>query len=147
MLLLLGTGLWRLATGHGLAPIAGALKVDSVTVRQHPEAAAGLSPVTGGGLAFAYLLLRGFAEGCAAMTGTEAISNGVMAFKAPAQKNAAATLSWMVAILAAFFLGTSFLAHHYHVMPTTDQTVLSLLGHRVFGEGPLYYLLQYSTFA
>ena len=51
--------------------------------------------------------MRGFAEGCAAMTGTEAISNGVMAFKAPAQKNAATTLGWMVAILATFFLGVS----------------------------------------
>jgi amino acid transporter len=145
MLLLIGTGAWRLATGHELAAVTGTLKVDPVTARQHPGAAAGLSPVTG--FALVYLLLRGFAEGCAAMTGTEAISNGVMAFKAPAQRNAATTLTWMVAILAAFFLGVSVLAHHYEVMPTTQQTVLSILGHRVFGGGPLYYLLQYSTFA
>jgi hypothetical protein len=91
--------------------------------------------------------MRGFAEGCAAMTGTEAISNGVLAFKAPAQKNAATTLGWMVAILATFFLGVSFLAQHYQVMPTTQQTVLSILGHHVFGGGWLYYALQYSTFA
>jgi hypothetical protein len=81
------------------------------------------------------------------MTGTEAISNGVMAFKAPAQKNAATTLTWMVSILAAFFLGVSYLARHYGVMPTTEQTVLSILGHHIFGGGALYYLLQYSTFA
>lgn len=139
MCLLIGTGLYRLATGHELAPLTAPLKVDPTTA---PHT---LSPVTG--LALGYLLLRGFAEGCAAMTGTEAISNGVMAFKQPAQKNAAMTLSWMVAILATFFLGVSYLARHYAVMPTTDQTVLSILGRHVFGGGPLYYLLQYSTFA
>lgn len=139
MCLLLGTGLYRLATGHELAPVTAPLKVDPTT------AGHALSPMTG--LALGYLLLRGFAEGCAAMTGTEAISNGVMAFKAPAPRNAAATLSWMVAILAAFFLGVSYLAQHYAVMPTTEQTVLSLLGRHVFGGGALYYLLQYSTFA
>jgi amino acid transporter len=145
MLLLIGVGLWRLASGHELAPVLGALKVDPVSARQNPGGPAGLSPLSG--FALGYLLVRGFAEGCAAMTGTEAISNGVMAFKAPAPRNAAITLSWMVAILGAFFLGTSYLAHHYQVMPTTEQTVLSLLGRHVFGGGPLYYLLQYSTFA
>ena len=142
MCLLIGTGLYRLTTGHELAPLTAPLKVDPVSAAVHPG---GLSPMTG--LALGYLMLRGFAEGCAAMTGTEAISNGVMAFKQPAQKNAAITLSWMVGILAVFFLGVSFLAQHYAVMPTTDQTVLSILGRHVFGGGPLYYLLQYSTFA
>ncbi|HET9635568.1 MAG TPA: amino acid permease, partial [Gemmatimonadaceae bacterium] len=94
-----------------------------------------------------YLLIRGFAEGCAAMTGTEAISNGVMAFKQPAQKNAATTLGMMVTILAAFFLGTSLLARHYAVMPTTTDTVLSQLADDIFGRGALYYVFQYSTFA
>jgi amino acid transporter len=140
MLVLLGVGLYRYATGHELAPLVDALKVDPVSSRQRT-----MSPITG--FALAYLLMRGFAEGCAAMTGTEAISNGVMAFKDPAQKNAATTLAWMVAILATFFLGVSFLAQHYHVMPTTSETVLSVLGHHVFGGGPLYYGLQYSTFA
>ena len=142
MLALLGVGVYRYFTGHELAPLVDALKVDPVSVRQH---GGGMSPVTG--FALAYLLMRGFAEGCAAMTGTEAISNGVMAFKAPAQKNAATTLGWMVAILATFFLGVSFLAQHYHVMPTTSETVLSVLGHHVFGGGPLYFALQYTTFA
>ena len=140
MLALIGVGLVRTFAGHGLAPDAGPLKVDPVSVQ----------PPTGGlltGFALMYLLLRGFAEGCAAMTGTEAISNGILAFKQPAQKNAATTLMWMVGILATFFLGTSFLAQHYHVMPTTDQTVLSLLGHHIFGTGIPYYALQYTTFA
>ena len=142
MLTLLGVGVYRYFTGHELAPLTDALKVDPVSVRQH---GGGMSPVTG--FALMYLLMRGFAEGCAAMTGTEAISNGVMAFKAPAQRNAAATLAWMVAILATFFLGVSFLAQHYHVMPTSKETVLSVLGHHVFGGGPAYYALQYTTFA
>jgi amino acid transporter len=141
MLVLLGLGAYRYWTGHELPELTAALKVDPVSARQHP----GMSPITG--FALVYLLLRGFAEGCAAMTGTEAISNGVMAFKGPAQKNAAITLGWMVAILATFFLGVSFLAQHYQVMPTTQETVLSILGHHVFGGGPLYYALQYTTFA
>ena len=139
MLALLGTGAYRYWSGHELAPITAAFKVDPVSARH------GLSPITG--FALMYLLMRGFAEGCAAMTGTDAISNGVMAFKAPAQRNAATTLGWMVAILALFFLGVSFLAQHYQVMPTTRETVLSILGHHVFGGGPLYYALQYTTFA
>jgi amino acid transporter len=142
MLALLGVGIYRSFTGHELAPLMDTLKVDPVSARQH---GGGMSPVTG--FALVYLLMRGFAEGCAAMTGTEAISNGVMAFKAPAQKNAAKTLGWMVAILATFFLGVSFLAQHYRVMPTRSETVLSILGHHVFGGGPLYYALQYTTFA
>ena len=141
MLALIGVGLFRLATGHELAPAAGTIRVDPTSVQQH---LAGGSYV---GFALMYLLLRGFAEGCAAMTGTEAISNGVLAFKAPAQKNAATTLGWMVTILATFFIGVSYLARHYAVMPTTDQTVLSQLGRHIFGGGILYYALQYTTFA
>ena len=141
MLTLLGVGLFRYWTGHELAPLAATLKVDPVSARH----TGGLSPISG--FALLYLLMRGFAEGCAAMTGTEAISNGVMAFKAPAQRNAAITLGWMVSILAVFFLGVSFLAQHYRVMPTTQETVLSSLGHHILGGGALYYALQYTTFA
>jgi amino acid transporter len=140
MLALLGVGAYRYATGHELVQLTAALRVDPTSARH-----LGMSPITG--FALVYLLMRGFAEGCAAMTGTEAISNGVMAFKAPAQRNAAVTLGWMVAILATFFLGVSFLAQHYQVMPTTHETVLSILGHHVFGGGSLYYALQYTTFA
>jgi amino acid transporter len=99
------------------------------------------------GFAFTFLILRAFAEGCVAMTGTEAISNGVGAFKQPTARNAATTLSWMAAILATFFLGTSYLARHYGVMPAPQETVLSQLGHHIFGDGALYFLLQYATFA
>lgn len=138
MLGLFATGLYRWYGGHELPHVAAALGATSAT---------GVERVTSlGNFAFAYLMLRGFAEGCVAMTGTEAISNGVMAFRQPAQKNAAVTLAWMVAILGTFFLGTSALAHHYGIMPT-QETVLSQLGRHIFGTGVLYYALQYATLA
>jgi len=139
MLALIVTGIYRGYSGHELAPIAGPLKVDPTSSRRMLTAPAGF--------ALFYLMLRGFAEGCAAMTGTEAISNGISAFKAPAPRNASVTLIWMVTILATFFLGTSALAQHYQVMPTTEQTVLSQLGHHIFGNNAFYYLFQYTTFA
>ena len=140
MVALITLGLWQLA--HGAKPIVttAALNVDPTTAKAHH-----LDRITGFSLIF--LLMRGFAEGCSAMTGTEAISNGIQAFKAPAQRNAAITLAWMVTILAVFFLGTSYLAHHFQIMPTVDETVLSRLGHVVFGQGFWYYALQYATFA
>jgi amino acid transporter len=139
MIALISAGLYREWSGHEMAPLTAPLKVDAVSARQH-----GAFPV---GFALAFLMLRAFAEGCVAMTGTEAISNGISAFKQPAQKNAATTLGWMAAILAAFFMGTSYLARHYGVMPTTQETVLSQLGRHVFGTNVAYYLLQYATFA
>src|SRR5215831_337512 len=99
------------------------------------------------GFALAFLVLRGFAEGCSAMTGTEAISNGVGAFKQPSAKNAATTLGWMAAILAVLFLGVSGLARHFAVMPSAQETVLSQVARHVFGAGVVYYLFQYATFA
>ncbi|MFL5568203.1 MAG: APC family permease [Gemmatimonadaceae bacterium] len=141
MVALIAYGGYLASVGAGPADIRGVVKVDPVSLQQH-----GLTNATTG-IALLYLLIRGFAEGCAAMTGTEAISNGVMAFKQPAQKNAATTLGWMVAILAVFFLGTSLLARHYGVMPTTTDTVLSQLAGHIFGSGPVYYVFQYSTFA
>jgi amino acid transporter len=138
---LIAYGGYRAFLGSGTAAVTGVVRVDPVSLQQHGVAA------VPAGFALLYLLIRGFAEGCAAMTGTEAISNGVMAFKQPAQKNAATTLGLMVAILAVFFLGTSLLARHYGVMPTTTDTVLSQLASHIFGHGGVYYVFQYSTFA
>jgi amino acid transporter len=140
MLALIVTGIYRGVTGHDVAPSVGPVRVDPVS-----RANVGIgAPV---GFALMFLILRGFAEGCVAITGTEAISNGVGAFKSPNAKNAATTLGWMAAILAAFFMGTSYLARHYAVMPTPNETILSQLGHHIFGNGALYLALQYSTFA
>ena len=140
MLALIITGITRGLLGFEAAPSAGPVRVDVVSAAQHGMTA----PV---GFAFTFLILRAFAEGCVAMTGTEAISNGVGAFKAPGPRNAATTLGWMAAILATFFISTSYLARHYGVMPTPTETVTSQLGRHIFGGGVLYYALQYATFA
>jgi amino acid transporter len=137
MLALLGGGAIRLLMGgaaHGVAAAAAA------AAPTPPGTATALGSV---GL---FLLLRAFSEGCAAMTGTEAISNGVMVFKDPASKNAATTLVWMVTILAVFFLGTSILARQFGIVDVSHEPVLSQLSHRVFGTGLVYYVFQYSTF-
>jgi amino acid transporter len=139
MLALIATGLYRGMMGSDVIAAPAPVRVDPFSAR-HGEVA----PI---GLALVFLILRGFAEGCVAMTGTEAISNGVGAFKTPSSRNAAITLGWMAAILAAFFMGTSYLARHYQVMPTASETVLSQLGRHIFGTGWLYFALQYATFA
>lgn len=140
MLALIGAGVFQGLTSPGAAPSAGPLRVDPASAARHPLGVPA-------GFALTFLILRAFAEGCVAMTGTEAISNGVSAFRSPSSRNAATTLGWMAAILATFFLGTSYLARHYGVMPTTSETVLSQLGRHIFGGGWLYFSLQYATFA
>lgn len=96
-----------------------------------------------------FLLLGAFANGCAALTGIEAISNGVQAFKAPESKNAATTLSWMAALLIVMFLGASYLAHLFNVHPLEHETVISQIARVVF-TGPMswfYYVVQTTTAA
>ena len=72
-----------------------------------------------------FLLLKAFSAGCTAMTGVEAISNGVPAFQQPESKNAATTLLWMVGMLGFMFLGISVLSYFYGAAPREDQSVLS----------------------
>ena len=92
-----------------------------------------------------FLILRSFAAGCSAVTGMEVISNGVKAFRRPESHNASTTMIHMSLILAALFMGISFLAYHYGVMPKADETVVSQLARLTFGTGPLYYALQIGT--
>jgi amino acid transporter len=92
-----------------------------------------------------FLLLRAFAVGSAVMTGTEAISNGIPAFKPPESRNAAQTIVTMATVLAVMFLGLSYLIVTAGIIPQPPESVISLLGHAVFGDGPLYYLLQFSA--
>ena len=106
----------------------------------HSEAAAR----TGGQLGL-FLLLKGFASGAVALTGVEAISDGVPAFRKPASKNAAATITIMGFILGTLFIGVSVLAHHLEPYPSHEETALSQMGRVIFGEGPLYLLLQVAT--
>ncbi|MGH2416344.1 MAG: APC family permease, partial [Microcystaceae cyanobacterium] len=92
-----------------------------------------------------FLILRAFAAGCTALTGVEAISDGVLVFKVPEWKNARRTLLYLGTILGMMFLGITYLVHVYHIVPTHGQTVVSLLGRQVFGNGTLYYFLQGAT--
>ena len=98
-----------------------------------------------GGSLSMFLLLRGFSSGAVALSGVEAISNGVPAFRRPESKNAATTLTVMGVILGSLFLGISVLAHHLAPYPTHEETVISQLGRAVFGVGPLHTLLQFAT--
>lgn len=130
MLLLIGTGLARWL-GGGLAG-----SVESVT---HLEGS------TGGALT-TFVLLTAFANGCTAMTGVEAVSNGVPAFRPPEAKNAAATLILMAALAITMFVGISVLANHFNVVPSETETVVSQLARGAFGGAtPLYFAVQAAT--
>ncbi len=89
-----------------------------------------------------FLILRAFSQGCTALTGVEAISNGVPAFKPPESKNAQITMLCMGLILGSMFLGITHLANIYHIVPKKEETVISLLAHNVLGNGPLYYWVE-----
>jgi amino acid transporter len=91
------------------------------------------------------LILRAFASGCSALTGVEAISNGIQVFRQPSQKNAKITLIWMSVILAFLFLGITVLAHVLGLVPHEDQTLISLLGRAVFRNSIFYYSTQVAT--
>ena len=97
------------------------------------------------GFAFVWLLLRAFSGGCTALTGIEAISNGVTAFKQPEPRNAIQTMRWMVVMAMGLFIGISFLATHLNLIPNERDSILSQLTRSVVGQGPLYYVVQAST--
>ena len=98
----------------------------------HPLSPPPLTAVEGVGV---LLVLRAFASGSTAMTGIEAISNAVPAFQPPEWRNARTTLTWMVGLLVALFVGTIAIVHLDGVVPTPNETVLSQLAHRSFGSG------------
>jgi amino acid transporter len=123
---LIAVGLYRYFTG-GVVPI------------EHVTAEHQTKPLT------TFLLLTAFANGCTAMTGVEAVSDGVPAFRPPEAKNAAATLVTMAILAIAMFLGITFLAHAYQVIPTAAESGVSQLGRAVFGRGFFYYLVQVAT--
>jgi amino acid transporter len=92
-----------------------------------------------------FLILRAFSQGCSALTGIEAISNGVPAFKPPEWKNARLTMVYMVLILGSMFLGITYLTNLYHVVPNAGETVISQLARNILGNGILYNFVQIST--
>lgn len=126
MFLTIGTGLVRTLTG------ALGTVVNPPTIEHFGEAVSGVT---------AFLLLHAFSSGTAALTGVEAISNGITAFKEPRSRNAGITLIWMAFILAALFLGISFLAREVQAVPSEAETVISQLARTVFGGQGIPYLL------
>jgi amino acid transporter len=134
MLLLVGVGLVRTYFGH-LGAISGA------------RDAVGSS--TAVGAVTVLLLLRAFASGAIALSGVEAISNGVPTFRKPETRNAATTLMWTGAILGSLFFGIAVLANRLKPTLSETETILSQMGRAVFGSShnPCYILLQASTVA
>jgi amino acid transporter len=134
--LLVVWGLWRSFTGD-----LAHLPVNQEQIDHFTRGGALMTGVT------LFALMRAFSSGAVALTGIEAISNAVPAFKRPESKNAAITLAWMAVILGAFFFGISLLAHRLGPTLSEDETILSILGTAVFGRGALYIVLQASTAA
>lgn len=91
------------------------------------------------------LILRAFASGCTALTGIEAISNGIPAFRAPESRNAAITLGAMAVILASMFVGITILSSELGILPSETETVVSQIARQLFGTGTLYFSLQAAT--
>lgn len=133
-LFMIGYGLYSYYTFGGVAPVPGPEEIKTAEGYT-------LQPLT------LFLILGAFSNGCTALTGIEAISNGVPAFKKPEAKNAATTLVAMAALLTVMFLGTSVLAYLYGVHPHASETVISQFA-RIMFTGPMawfYYVVQIAT--
>ena len=126
MFITIGTGLSRLVTGS-LGTVVDPPELHHA--REH------LSGIT------LFLILHAFSSGTTALTGVEAISNGITAFKEPRSRNAAITLSWLALILSMLFLGISFLTREIQAVPSEKETVISQLARTVFDGQGLFYLL------
>jgi amino acid transporter len=125
---LIAVGAWRAMSGS-IHPIATAAPIQPV-----------------GDTLTLFLLLTAFSNGCTAMTGVEAVSNGVPAFKAPESKNAAGTMIMMAVLSITMFLGITLLAHAYQVVPSDQETTISQIARGVFGgRGWPYYVVQSAT--
>lgn len=94
-----------------------------------------------------FLLLKAFSSGCSALTGIEAVSNGVQAFHPPQAKNATKVLFAMVALLGLFFIGTSYIAQHIGLVPNETETIVSMIARKLYGTSPMYYAVQFVTCA
>ena len=125
---LMAVGLWRYLTGS-LVPAENAGAVIFVPTED----------IT------LFFILRAFSAGCTALTGVEAISNGIPAFQKPESHNAGRTLMAMVLILGSMFIGITLLGHQIGAVPLHDETVLSQIARAVFGNNLAYALLQLST--
>lgn len=131
MFVTVGSGLIRLFFTNTLGTVVDPPELETIH---------GISSIT------PFLILHAFASGTTALTGVEAISNGITAFKEPRSKNAGITLIWMSLILGSLFLGISYLAKEIGVIPSESETVISQLARTVFaGRGTLYLMLIGAT--
>ncbi len=115
----------------------------ALTGTLHPATPPPVVPVAEG--LSLWLILRAFSAGAVAMSGTEAISNGVPAFQPPESKNAATTLTVMASLLGIFFVSISYLATHLGLVPSNDETIISQIALAVWGIGLPYYIFQIAT--
>jgi len=132
ILAMIAVGAWRYATG---------------TLEPAPLPAAPVALGSGGiGALGMFAILTAFSNGCTAMTGVEAVSNGVPAFRPPESKNAASTLVTMVVVSITMFMGITLLAQAYGVVPSETETIVSQIARGTFGgRGTLYYAVQITT--
>ena len=121
MVILLVTGLVKAATG-GLAPVQNVPGVETGTLSLT-------------GFAFVFLILRAFSSGTTALTGVEAISNGITVFKKPKSRNAATTLVWDAAVLMFMFLGLGTLGYLVQAQPSEQEVLISQVARAVYGTG------------
>ena len=137
MTVLIGYGLMRTVFGD-----LGPLPVNEAALAEITDNGALL-----GGLTL-FLLMRAFSSGAIALSGVEAISNGVPAFRPPESKHAATVLTWTGTILAVLFCGVAALAEQLRPTLSEDETILSIMGRAVFGgNSVLYFVLQFFTAA
>jgi amino acid transporter len=132
--LLLATGMWKHVTGS-----LEALPFNAEIAEE------GL--LENGGNVQLFIVLKGFASGAVALTGVEAIADGVPVFKRPQARNAAATMVAMGCILGSLFFGTALLASQMKPVPSVEKTAVAQMGEGLFGNGILFVVLQVSTFA
>jgi amino acid transporter len=121
--------------GYGLI----AAWLDLLPEAPYPPHAPGLEGV---GL---FLFLRAYAAGCTALTGVEAVSNGVPALRPPEGRNAQIVMTWLGVISIAMFLGITYLAYDFGIVPGGEETVVSMVARRVFGTSLMYYAVQAAT--
>ena len=136
LLISIGVGVWHVHQSGGHPVPAGPIPT---------------APVATMGYLSLWLLMKAFSNGCAAMTGVEAVSNGVMAFREPRTRNAQRALTVIIGILMVLLLGTAWLAKKYNIMAMEPsdphyQSLLSLIVLAVFGKGWFYHLTMWSVF-
>jgi amino acid transporter len=130
MIIMIITGFVRLAAG-GISP-----------VEYSPQSVPAVNSLYSVSM---FLLLRAFSSGCSALTGIEAVSNAVPSFRKPEQKNAKDVLFILVGIIIFIFGGSILLVTSLRIVPVEGSTVISQMGKAVFGEGIMFYILQFAT--